>query len=77
MQAKYTLKVQEIRSKGRAPRMYVVIPIPLAAAIGMQAGEQVQWELLARDELHLVRCSSKTFAKERKGDKSSLSPFAE
>jgi hypothetical protein len=55
MQAKYELKVQAIRSKGQQARLYVYFPIPLAAAIGMEAGETVQWELLSRRELHLVR----------------------
>jgi len=55
MQAKYPVKIQAIRSKGQKPRPYLFIPIPLAAAIRMEAGEQVQWELLSRDELHLVR----------------------
>lgn len=54
-QAKYSLKVQAIRSKGQNPKYYVYFPIPLAAAIGLQAGETVQWELLDRGELHLVR----------------------
>ncbi len=30
-------------------------PLALAAAIWLEAGEQVQWELLDRGELHLVR----------------------
>ena len=30
---------------------------PMAAAIGMEPGEEVQWELLDRGELHLVRSS--------------------
>ena len=55
MQAKYELKVQAIRSKGQQARLYVYFPLPLAAAIGMEAGETVQWELLDRGELHLVR----------------------
>ena len=46
MQAKYVLKVQAIRSKGQQPRLYVYFPLPLAAAIGLEAGEEVQWELL-------------------------------
>jgi hypothetical protein len=33
----------------------VYFPLPLAAAIGLEPGEQVQWELLERGELHLVR----------------------
>jgi hypothetical protein len=52
MQAKYELRVQAIRSKGQQARLYVYFPLPLAAAIGMEAGETVQWELLSRRELH-------------------------
>lgn len=52
---KYALKVQAIRPKGQKPKLYVYFPIPLAAAIGLQPGEEVQWELLDRGELHLVR----------------------
>jgi hypothetical protein len=54
-QVKYLLKVQAIRPKGQTPKLYVYFPIPLAAAIGLQPGEEVQWELLHRGELHLVR----------------------
>ena len=54
-QVKYSLKVQAIRPKGQTPKLYVYFPIPLAAAIGMEPGEEVQWELLDRGELHLVR----------------------
>jgi hypothetical protein len=46
MQAIYPLKIQAIRSKGQQARLYVYFPLPLAAAIGLQAGEEVQWELL-------------------------------
>ena len=55
MQALYPLKIQAIRSKGQQARLYVYFPLPLAAAIGLHAGEEVQWELLDRGELHLVR----------------------
>ena len=44
MQAIYPLKIQAIRSKGQQARLYVYFPLPLAAAIGMKAGEEVQWE---------------------------------
>ena len=54
MQAIYPLKIQAIRSKGQQARLYY-FPLPLAAAIGIKAGEEVQWELLDRGELHLVR----------------------
>ena len=55
MESTYPLKVQAIRSKGQAPRMYVSFPMALAAAIGLEPGDEVQWELLDRGELHLVR----------------------
>lgn len=55
MQAKYPLKVQAIRSKGKNPTFYVYFPLPLAAAIGLKGGETVQWELLNRGQLHLRR----------------------
>lgn len=53
--AVYPLKIQAIRSKGQNVRFYVYLPMPLAAAIGLEGGEDVQWELLDRAELHLVR----------------------
>lgn len=55
MQAEYLMRVQAIRSKGQAPRFYVNIPLPLAAALNLEAGEQVQWQLLDRDDLRLQR----------------------
>ena len=55
MESTYPLRVQAIRTKGQKPRMYVSFPLALAAAIGLEPGEEVQWELLARGELHLVR----------------------
>jgi hypothetical protein len=51
----YPLKIQAIRSKGQQPRLYISFPLALAAAIGLEPGEEVQWELLDRGELHLVR----------------------
>lgn len=55
MQAKYPVKVQAIRSKGRTDRFYVFIPLPLAAAIGLEAGEEVQWSLKDRNSLSVRR----------------------
>ena len=49
------MKVQVIRSKGRATRLFVNVPLPLAAALDLQAGERVRWQLLARSELRLIR----------------------
>ena len=55
MQAQYEMKVKVIRSKGRAARLFVNIPIPLAAALDIQAGERIRWQLLGRSDLRLVR----------------------
>jgi hypothetical protein len=55
MQTSYPLKIQVMRSKGKQPRFYVSFPLALAAAIGLEGGETVQWELLDRSELHLLR----------------------
>lgn len=55
MQEKYSLKVQAIRSKKQRPRLYVYMPAALAEAIALEPGEEVEWELLDRGELHLVR----------------------
>ena len=51
----YPTKVQVIRTKGQKERLYVGIPGAIAAAISLEGGEEVEWELLDRGELHLVR----------------------
>lgn len=60
MQAKYPVKVQAIRSKGRTDRFYVFIPLPLAAAIGLEAGEEFQWSLADRNTLAVKRLAPPT-----------------
>ena len=55
MPTSYPLRIQAIRSRGQNPRLYVSFPLALAAAIGLEPGEAVQWELLDRGELHLLR----------------------
>ena len=57
--ASYPLRIQSIRSKGQNVRFFVYIPMPLAAALGVEGGETVSWELLGRDELHLVRLEAR------------------
>lgn len=55
MQTKYPLKVQAIRSKGVKVRLFINVPVPLAAAIGLEPGETVHWEVVDRAELRLRR----------------------
>ena len=57
------MKMQVIRFQGRASRLFVNIPMSLAAALDIQAGERVRWQLLGRSELRLVRLEALTPAK--------------
>jgi hypothetical protein len=49
------MKVQAIRSRKQSPRFYVNLPLPLAAALELEAGETVRWQLVSRRELRLWR----------------------
>ena len=60
MPTSYPLRIQAIRSRGQNPRLYVSFPLALAAAIGLEPGAAVQWELLDRGELHLLRPKAPT-----------------
>ena len=55
MQAEYEIKVRVIHSQGRAARLFVNIPMPSAAALDIQAGERIRWQLLGPSDLRLVR----------------------
>ena len=69
MQTTYPLRVQAIRSRGQNPRLYVSFPLALAAATGLEPGDEVQWELLDRRELHLVRLNTSPPAAKSKSSK--------
>ena len=56
----YRTKVQVIRSKGRAARLFVNIPMPLVVVLDIQAGERIRWQLLGRSDLRLVRLEAPT-----------------
>ena len=51
----FVMKLQAIRSKGRAARLFVNVPLALAAALDMRPGERLRWQLLDRSDLRLVR----------------------
>ena len=61
MQAEYEMKMQVIRFQGRACRLFVNIPMFLAAALDIQAGERVRWQLLGRSELRLPQPAAHQF----------------
>ena|SRR3989339_1195527 len=50
----FTLKLQAIRTKDQKTRLYVFVPVPLAAAIRLRHGEPVRWEYDG-DDLFIVR----------------------
>jgi hypothetical protein len=54
-QVPFEMKLQVIRSKGRATRLFVNVPMALAAALDMRAGERLRWQLLNRSDLRLIR----------------------
>jgi hypothetical protein len=58
MQAEYVMRIQVIKSKKQPPRFYVNIPLPLAAALDLQASEEVQWQLIGRSDLRLLRLNA-------------------
>lgn len=66
MPAEYVMKVQVIRSKRRPPRFFVNVPLPLAAALDLAAGEHVQWQLLSRSDLRLLRLAAPAATAKRK-----------
>lgn len=70
MEATYPLRVQAMRSRGQKPRLYVSFPLALAAAIGLEPGDEVQWELLNRGELHLLKVKPAPVAAKAKSRKS-------
>jgi hypothetical protein len=57
------MKLQAIRSKGRAARLFVNVPLALAAALDMHPGERLRWQLLDRSDLRLIRLDTGTAKK--------------
>lgn len=52
---RYPVKVQTIKSKNQKERYCVYIPVPVATALGIESGEEVEWKIVSRDQLLLCR----------------------
>jgi hypothetical protein len=65
-QVLFEMKLQVIRSNGRATRLFVNVPLALAAALDMQPGERLRWQLLNRSDLRLIRLDAAAPQKPRK-----------
>jgi hypothetical protein len=69
MQVIFEMKLQAIRSQGRAARLFVNIPLALASALDMQPGERLRWQLLNRSDLRLIRLEASAPKKRQKKKK--------
>jgi hypothetical protein len=71
MQSTYPIKIQAICAKGQKPRLYLSVPMALAAAINLNPHDEVQWELIDRNELHLIRLQPSPPTTKRRATKNS------
>ena len=53
--ANYQVKIQAIRSRGHNERPFVTLPVAIARALDIQKGETVEWKIVDRSQLLLVR----------------------
>ncbi len=51
----YPTRLQGIRRQGGTVQVYANIPLPLASAMDLEAGETVTWKVVDRTHLLLVR----------------------
>jgi hypothetical protein len=55
MEYHYVARLQGIRRRGGTVQLYANLPLPLAAALDLEAGETVTWKVVDRTHLLLVR----------------------
>jgi hypothetical protein len=53
--ANYQVRIQAIRSQGHNERPFVTIPVAIARALDLQKGETVEWKVVDRSQLLLLR----------------------
>ena len=53
--ASYQVRIQAIRSRGHNERPFVTIPVAIARALDLHKGETVEWKIVDRAQLLLVR----------------------
>ena len=59
MEINYPTRLQGIRRKSGQVQIYANIPIPLAAALDLEPGEEIIWKVLDRTHVVLVRNKEK------------------
>ena len=55
MDPQYVTRLQGIRRRSGTVQLYANVPLPLAAALDLEAGETVTWKVVDRTHLLLVR----------------------
>lgn len=63
----YVTKLQVIKRANDKRQFYVICPAPLAQALGMEQGEEVEWEVEDRKTLVLRRSLAPKRGKKRGG----------
>ena len=62
----YMTKIQVIQRANNNQQFYVICPAPLAQALGMEKGEEVEWEVEDRNTL-ILRRTAKSKARKKRG----------
>jgi hypothetical protein len=54
----YPLRMQAIKSKIQKARLYVYIPVPLAAAMRIEHGDPVRWEYDGKELILIIKAKT-------------------
>jgi antitoxin component of MazEF toxin-antitoxin module len=64
----YESKVQVIRRGQKNRQYYLICPAPLAAALELEKGEQIEWVVIDRQTLEIRRPQARPRAHRRRAD---------
>jgi hypothetical protein len=59
----YLTKLQVIQRGGQSRQYYLICPAPMAAALEMEKGEQLEWVIKDRSTFEIRRVSAKAGAR--------------
>jgi hypothetical protein len=63
MRMAYQTKLQVIQRGGQNRQYYLICPAPLAAALEMEKGEELEWVIKDRNTFEIRRVAAKVHAK--------------
>ncbi len=64
----YESKVQVIQRGGKNRQYYLICPAPLAAALELEKGEQIEWVVVDRRTLEIRRLNAASRPARRRAD---------